>query len=113
MGLGSKTGVIKVHNNVKRRDMEVPVLSLQDAIKRLGDEGKEITYLKVDVEGSEIAAIPGTTETALRNGEGRGRGCNPQELQFQKFPFIISVYVCEISMTSPPLPQLGISVVTL
>ena len=33
------------------------MLTLKDAIREMGDEGKKISYLKVDVEGSEILAI--------------------------------------------------------
>ena len=35
----------------------VDVLTLEDAIKSFGDEGKTIHYLKVDVEGHELKAI--------------------------------------------------------
>ena len=33
------------------------LLTLRDAIELMGDTGKKISYLKVDVEGAEIAAI--------------------------------------------------------
>ena len=33
------------------------MLTLKDAIGEMGDEGKKISYLKVDVEGSEILSI--------------------------------------------------------
>jgi hypothetical protein len=36
----------------------VPVVTLDDAVAMFGDEGKEISYLKVDVEGSEMKALP-------------------------------------------------------
>ena len=34
------------------------VLTLKDAVQAMGDSGKSISYLKVDIEGSEISAIP-------------------------------------------------------
>ena len=34
------------------------VLTLKDAVEEMGDAGKSISYLKVDIEGSEIKAIP-------------------------------------------------------
>ena len=37
---------------------QVQVKSLEDSIKYFGDEGKTIHYLKVDVEGYELKAIP-------------------------------------------------------
>ena len=39
--------------------VSVKVMTLEDAIKHFGDDETEISYLKVDVEGSEIEAIPG------------------------------------------------------
>ena len=33
------------------------MLTLKDAIREMGDEGKKISYLKVDVEGAEISSI--------------------------------------------------------
>ena len=33
-------------------------LTLQDAIELMGDKGKTISYLKVDIEGAEHRAIP-------------------------------------------------------
>ena len=35
----------------------VNVLTLKDAIAKMGDTGKDITQLKVDIEGSELEAI--------------------------------------------------------
>ena len=35
----------------------VSVVTLQEAIKRAGDEGKKISYLKVDIEAAELDAI--------------------------------------------------------
>jgi hypothetical protein len=35
-----------------------PVMTLKDTINSMGDSGKIISYLKVDIEGSEIKAIP-------------------------------------------------------
>ena len=35
-----------------------PVLTLKDAVQSMGDSGKSISYLKVDIEGAEIKAIP-------------------------------------------------------
>ncbi len=34
------------------------VLTLSDAVKSMGDTGKTISYLKVDIEGSELKSIP-------------------------------------------------------
>ena len=34
------------------------VLTLGDAVKSMGDAGKTISYLKVDIEGSELESIP-------------------------------------------------------
>ena len=42
----------------------VEVLTLEDTIKEFKDEGKTINYLKVDVEGHELKALP----TWLKSG---------------------------------------------
>ena len=46
---------------------EVQVKSLEDAIKYFGDEGKTIHYLKVDVEGYELKAIPNWVSSGILN----------------------------------------------
>ena len=35
-----------------------PVLTLKDCMEIMGDLGKNISYLKVDIEGAELEAIP-------------------------------------------------------
>ena len=57
IGLSHENGTLKntaADGTVRR----MPVLSLLDSIRLFGDEGKEITYLKIDVEGAEFAALP-------------------------------------------------------
>ena len=57
IGLSNENGTLKntaADGTVRR----MPVLSLLDSIKLFGDEGKEITYLKIDVEGAEFGALP-------------------------------------------------------
>ncbi len=52
----------------KTKTKKVPVLTLSDAISKMGDEGKEISYLKVDAAGAEAEALPQMVESgALRN----------------------------------------------
>ena len=45
----------------------VPVKTLETIIKENGDENKIITYLKVDVESSELSAIPTWTKSEILN----------------------------------------------
>lgn len=43
-------------------------MTLSEAVSKLGDEGKEISYLKLDCDGAELEAIPKMIENgALRN----------------------------------------------
>ena len=45
-------------NEKGNRKSIVKVLTLEDTIKAFKDEGKTINYLKVDVEGHELKALP-------------------------------------------------------
>ncbi len=57
IGLSNTVGKLKngaPDGSVRKMD----VLTLEEAIKRNNDEGKEITYLKMDVEGAEFYALP-------------------------------------------------------
>lgn len=62
-------GETEVSNDMKGNKLEMaPVKRLEDFIKDNGDEGKKITYLKVDIEGSELKAIPTWLESdVLKN----------------------------------------------
>lgn len=57
LGLGVTSGTTQVLNSANRKVL-VPVSTLEDVIKQYGEMDKPINYLKVDVEGSEIDAIP-------------------------------------------------------
>ena len=57
IGLSGETGTLK-NTAADGTVRQMPVLSLLDSIKLFGDEGKEITYLKIDVEGAEFGALP-------------------------------------------------------
>jgi hypothetical protein len=35
-----------------------PVMTLKDIVESMGDSGRTISYLKVDIEGSELKSIP-------------------------------------------------------
>ena len=52
------------HHNEKSL---VQVLTLEDTINSFGDEGKTIHYLKVDVEGYELKAIPTWVSSGILN----------------------------------------------
>ena len=41
------------------------MMTLKDAVASMGDTGKVISYLKVDIEGSEIRAIPEWIESGI------------------------------------------------
>ena len=43
----------------------MPVVTLREAMKMHGDEDKEITYLKVDVEGAEFYALPEMVKSGI------------------------------------------------
>ena len=60
LGLGHFKGKkeLTLNFDANMRSEPVPITTLKDAISQNGDLGKEITYLKVDIEGSEIKAIP-------------------------------------------------------
>ena len=47
-----------MNNEINNRKSLVKVLTLEDTIKAFKDEGKTINYLKVDVEGHELKALP-------------------------------------------------------
>ena len=49
---------LTVNHQGNRISEPLPVTTLKDAIESNGDLGKEITYIKVDIESSEIKAIP-------------------------------------------------------
>ena len=51
----------------------VPVKTLSDILTANGDSGNNITYLKVDIEGSELTAIENWIESdALKNVQQMG-----------------------------------------
>ena len=60
VGLGHYKGkrelMLNLAANISSEPM--PMITLKDAFSNNGDLGKEITYLKVDIESSEIKAIP-------------------------------------------------------
>ena len=59
LGLSHFTGKTTVKmNQAGNKAVKAEVVTLKDAIAAFGDEGREIAYLKVDVEGSELKAIP-------------------------------------------------------
>ena len=60
IGLSHFKGDMKVTVNYPKRGLSdpLPVTTLIDAINTNGDLGKEITYVKVDIESSEVKAIP-------------------------------------------------------
>ena len=59
---------MQVYDNIHdNRKLLVPVKSLEDIIKENGDEENTITYLKVDVESSELSAIPTWTKSKILN----------------------------------------------
>ena len=60
LGLGHLKGKMKMTINYdnNRLSEPLPTTTLKDAIVSNGDLGKEITYLKIDIESSEIKAIP-------------------------------------------------------
>ena len=49
---------VTVNHDGNRKSEPLPVTTLKDAIQENGDHEKEITYVKVDIESSEIKAIP-------------------------------------------------------
>ena len=57
LGLSNTVGTLK-NGAADGTVRMMPVLTLKEAIKKFGDEGKEITYLKVDIEGAEFFALP-------------------------------------------------------
>ena len=57
LGLSDKNGTLK-NTAADGKVRQMPVLTLLDSIKLFGDENKEITYLKIDVEGAEFGALP-------------------------------------------------------
>ena len=67
IGLGHYTGHMNLTADVKKDRGSMPVTTLKDAIANNGDLGKEITYVKVDVEGSEIEAIPEWIQSGIIN----------------------------------------------
>ena len=46
-------------------DARIDVISIDDAVKRVGDRGG-VTFLKMDIEGAELRALQGARETILR-----------------------------------------------
>ena len=59
IGLGRHTGsdVIRVSNRGNAR-VSVPVMSLRDVLDKYLQPGTRVTYLKVDIEGTELKALP-------------------------------------------------------
>ena len=64
MGLSGESGTLK-NTAADGTVRQMPVLSLLDSIKLFGDEGKEITYLKIDIEGAEFGALPSMLESGV------------------------------------------------
>ena len=66
-GLSHFTGKMKVKINHENNKISEPldVKTLHDALEENGDLDKEITYLKVDVESSELSAIPEWLKTGV------------------------------------------------
>ena len=50
--------------------MLVPVRTLLQVKRKFGEEGERISYLKVDVEGSEIKAGLSDNASCQNSGEG-------------------------------------------
>ena len=67
LGLAHFKGEMKMTVNHEKNKLSkpLPVTTLKNAIEANGDLGKEITYLKVDVESSEIKAIPEWIESGV------------------------------------------------
>ena len=64
MGLSGESGTLK-NTAADGTVRQMPVLSLLDSIKLFGDEGREITYLKIDIEGAEFGALPSMLESGV------------------------------------------------
>ncbi len=45
----------------------MPVLTVSDAIEKMGDGGKEIAYLKLDVHGEELSALQQVVSSGALN----------------------------------------------
>ena len=57
IGLSDKAGKLK-NKAADGTIRHMPVMTLKETMKLHGDEEKEITYLKVDIEGAEFYALP-------------------------------------------------------
>ena len=65
-GLGHFNGMTQVKiNNDHNREVLAPVKTLMEIIKEFGEGEREISYLKVDVEGSELKAMRGWIESGV------------------------------------------------
>lgn len=64
IGLGGSIGSMK-NGAADGKVRQIPVLTLEEAIKRNGDEGKIVTYLKLDVEGAEFYALPQISKSGV------------------------------------------------
>ena len=87
VGLGHFTGnkKIAVIQNNHTVSKSFPVMTLKDIIKKNGDLGKEITYVKVDVESSEIKAIPEWIQSGiLQNVRQIGIELHTGKMHFHK-----------------------------
>ena len=54
-----------MNNELNNKKSLVKVLTLEDTIKTFKDEGKTINYLKVDIEGHELKALPTWIESGI------------------------------------------------
>jgi hypothetical protein len=58
LGLGNLNGKKMITDNLNQnKKVLVDVVTLKESVKRMGDEGKKISYLKIDIEGSELDAV--------------------------------------------------------
>ena len=64
LGLGGSSGKLK-NGAPDGTTRMMDVMTLSESMKLFGDEAKEITYLKVDVEGAEFLALPQMIESGI------------------------------------------------
>jgi hypothetical protein len=67
VGLGHTSGkmTMTVSHEQNRLSKPLPAMTLKEHIEKNGDLGKEITYVKVDIESAEIKAIPEWIESGI------------------------------------------------
>lgn len=97
LGIAHFSGNTQIKTNGHKGDyMTVPVKTLGDILEEFGDGDKEVFYLKVDVEGSELEALPEWIESgSLRNVRQlglefhTGRSIVPDEEATETFAVLI------------------------